>query len=203
MSDDRRQYFDSIAAEWDGWMDMARVRSRIDQGLAHFGLTPEEAVLDVGCGTGNLTQRLLRRLSDHGSVIAVDPSEQMLARARAKNPDPRVEHQRAHAHSLDIAARSLDRVICLSVWPHIDTPWATVRELRRVLRPGGWLHVWHIDSRETINRVHAEAGDAVRGDVLLPADDLAAFLAEAGFEVHDLVDSDYEYLVSARKVDLK
>lgn len=199
MTDARREYFDSIAEKWDGWMDMSRINDRLEKGLTHFDLGPDESVLDVGCGTGNLTRVLLARLGAHGRVIAVDPAARMLELARAKNDDPRVELRQAQARELGLAPGSLDRVICFSVWPHIDSPEATARELGRVLKPNGWLHVWHIDSRATINQVHADAGEAVRGDVLVPASDLSALLATVGFIVEEEVDSGDEYLVSARK----
>ncbi len=62
------------------------------------------------------------------------------------------------------------------------------------------MHIWHIDSRETINQVHAEAGEAVRGDVLVPAQELAVLVSDAGFSVEEVVDTDREYLISARKM---
>jgi ubiquinone/menaquinone biosynthesis C-methylase UbiE len=200
MSNAHQVYFDSIADQWDGWMDMTWITTRLEEGLTRFGLGADETVLDVGCGTGNLIRVLLGRLSERGRVIAVDLSSRMLELARAKNDDRRVELRQVHARDLDLADRALDRVICFSVWPHVDAPEATARELHRVLKPGGWLHVWHIDSRETINQVHAEAGEAVRGDILVPAAELAVLLGAAGFEVTEVVDNETEYVVSARKV---
>lgn len=200
MPDARREFFDAIAEKWDGWMDMDRIERDIEAGLTRFGIGPDETVLDVGCGTGNLTRALLGRLSKRGRVIAVDLSARMLARARAKNQDNRVEFRQADVRLLDLPDRSLDRVICFSVWPHIVDPEATIRALQRMLRPGGWLHVWHIDSRETINQVHAEAGEAVHNDLLVPARELAVLLTDVGLEVHEVVDSETEYLVTARRV---
>ncbi len=199
MSNARREYFDTIADKWDGWMDMPNINARITEGLDRFGLGPDETVLDVGCGTGNLTRVLLDRLSASGRVVAIDPSARMLALARAKNPDDRADVSQTHARDLDLAGASLDRVICFSVWPHVDAPEETLGVLHRLVRPGGWLHIWHIDSRETINRIHTEAGEAVRGDHLMPAVDLADLVAGAGFDLHEVVDNDTEYVVTARK----
>lgn len=199
MTNARQVFFDSIADQWDGWMDMTWITSRLEEGLTRFGLGADEAVLDVGCGTGNLTRVLLGRLSERGRVIAVDLSPRMLELARAKNDDPRVEFRQTHACELPLADRSIDRAICFSVWPHIDAPETVALEIRRVLKTDGWMHIWHIDSRETINQVHAEAGEAVRGDVLVPAKDLAVLVCDAGFSVEEVADTDREYVISARK----
>ena len=193
----RRQYFDSIAAQWDGWMNLDAIAAKLESGLLRFGLSPHEAVVDVGCGTGNLTAALLDRLSDEGRVFAVDISPQMIEEARKKIIDPRVEWLATDAENLPLPDSSIDRAICFSVWPHLVDPASAGKELLRVLKPGASLHVWHIDSREKINHIHAHAGEAVQGDVLDPAPVVASLLERLGFVVEDVVDDDEQYLVSA------
>ena len=193
------EYFDSIADRWDGWMDMDRIDMRLIEGLRRFGLKNDETVLDVGCGTGNLTAVLLSLLSPMGKVAAVDLSPRMIARARLKNPDPRAEFHLTGAGSLPFPDETFNRVICYSVWPHVTEPQKAIGEIRRVLKPGGVLHIWHIDSRETINRIHAGAGETVRSHMLAPAADVAAMLAKAGFAIGPVVDCDTEYLITASK----
>ena len=85
--DDKRAYFDGIAGLWDQWMNPDSIAERLRPEVAAFGIEPDESVVDIGCGTGNLTRVLLERLSEKGRVIAVDLSEEMLAIARKKNPD--------------------------------------------------------------------------------------------------------------------
>ena len=101
---------------------------------------------------------------------------------------------------MPIESGQSDRVICFSVWPHLDDPKNVLAEFYRVLKPGGHLHVWHIDSKETINKVHTEAGHAVSHDLLIPAAELAEMIASCGFEVARVVDDDKKYLVSARRL---
>jgi hypothetical protein len=73
------------------------------------------------------------------------------------------------------------------------------RELARVLRPGGRAHVWHLASRTTINNIHASAGEAVKHDVLAPAQDTALCFAAAGFQTEQAVDDEQGYLVTGRR----
>lgn len=195
----RSAYFDAIADQWDGWDDLVVLQRRMAAGLAELGLGAQETVLDVGCGTGNLTQALLTRLGDAGGVIAVDISPRMIEVARGKIRDPRVTWHVAGAERLPLDARSCDRIVCFSVWPHFPDLDAVCDELSRVLRPEGYLHVWHLNSRHKINEIHAGAGEAVRGDFLLPATDTAAKLASSGFQVTTVLETAEQYLVSASK----
>ncbi len=148
VSNPRSVHFDAIADEWDGWDDMVVLGQRLAAGLAAFGMTEGETVLDVGCGTGNLTLAILKALGSNGRVIAVDISPRMIEVARAKVRDARSTFHVADAESLPLADASCDRIVCFSVWPHFPDQDAVAHELGRVLRPGGHVHVWHLASRE-------------------------------------------------------
>lgn len=95
-------------------------------------------VMDVGCGTGFLS--ILAARAGY-RVIGVDQSERMLTIARSKSADAEStpSYLQGDADDLPAAARSLDAVIERHViWTMAD-PVATLREWRRVLRPGGVL----------------------------------------------------------------
>jgi len=195
--DAQRAFFDGLADRWDRWEDLERLDARLSAGLDAFGVGPDETVLDIGCGTGNLARALVRRLSSEGRVVAVDPSPAMIARARDKVADGRVAWHVATADRLPLPAASADRAILFSVWPHLDPREAVVAELARVLRPGGSVHVWHLASRERINAIHAAAGEAVRDHLLPPAADTARLFEAASFRVTRVEDGEEAYLVTA------
>jgi len=193
------QFFDSIAGQWDGWHDLEELASQLAGGLDELGVGGTETVLDVGCGTGNLTRALLERLSAAGRVEAADISPAMVSIAERKITDPRVRWHIADAAALPLPDASVDRVICFSVWPHFDDPDGVAHELARVLRPGGAMHVWHLASRATINEIHAGASEAVRSDVLAPATATARLLEQDGLVVRVAIDDGSRYLVTAVK----
>lgn len=196
-NDSKAAFFDGIAEKWDGWEDLPALAAKLAAGIEELGVGPDEKVLDVGCGTGNLTLALLTRLSPAGKVTAVDISPRMIEAARRKTRDRRVEWHVADVRRLPIPDSSCDRAICFSVWPHIGDGEAATAEVGRVLKPGGVLHVWHLSSRAKINEVHTSAGGPVRHDLLPPADETAGLLTRHGFRVTAAIDDEERYLVTA------
>lgn len=100
--------------------------------------------LDVGCGTGSWALELASR---GAQVAGVDASAAMVAVARAKaaaTPDAAarsVEFRVARAEALPFASGVFDLVTALFVLEFVPQPEAAVREMARVLRPGGWAVV--------------------------------------------------------------
>jgi SAM-dependent methyltransferase len=100
--------------------------------------------LDVGCGTGALTAAIIRQC-DPATVIALDPSEGFLAKARENVPDPRVDFRVGDADSLvSIPSASRDVAVGGLVLNFIPDRLATLRQMKRTVRPGGTVgfYVW-------------------------------------------------------------
>ncbi|MDD2455264.1 MAG: methyltransferase domain-containing protein [Kiritimatiellae bacterium] len=202
--DPRVPFFDKIAPEWDGWHDLPKVREQLLGFLDRFHLLPDERVLDLGCGTGNLTLALLERLGPAGRVTAADISPAMLALARGKTRDPRVTWIETAAENLPLPPHSFDRAFCFSSWPHFRDPSAVLDGFRRILRPGGHAHILHFISRQEVNRIHSETGDhSVHGDLLPPVTEVSNLFTAAGFEVLETADSENIYLLIARLPEMK
>jgi len=192
-------FFDGIADEWDARQDLQELSGKLARGIEELGVRPDEKILDVGCGTGNLTRALLERLSPEGRITAVDIAPRMIAAARRKIRDPRVEWRVADVRDLAFPDSSFDRVICFSAWPHIDDREAAAAEILRVLKPGGTLHIWHAAARGRINEIHAAAGGAIGRDLLPPAGETAQLLARCGLRVRAAIDDRERYLVTAAR----
>ena len=99
-----------------------------------------DRVVEIGCGIGRLTRPLAARA---GSVRAIDVSAAMLDRARSHNPDlANVEWIHGEGDRLTgIGDASADVVFSHVVFQHVPDPAITlayVRDMGRVLRPGGW-----------------------------------------------------------------
>ncbi|MGC2443228.1 class I SAM-dependent methyltransferase [Candidatus Binatus sp.] len=91
-------------------------------------------ILDLGCGTGRYSNALADFYD--ANVIAIDPSEKMLAEARRK-ASSRVRCERASAESLPLPNASVDMAFISMAFHHFEHPDRAVAECRRVLRPDG------------------------------------------------------------------
>ena len=115
-------------------------RPRVDQ--ADF--PPCHRVLEIGCGTENLAL-LAKRLHPDAEVVGLDPDPKALARARRKSERKALPVQLDHgfAEELPYPDASFDRVLSAFMFHHLgpDEKEGALREVRRVLKPGGSLHL--------------------------------------------------------------
>jgi len=106
--------------------------------LGWLELTGSERVLDAGCGTGRVTELLLERLP-HGTVVALDGSEAMIAKARARLGDGRVEYVVADLGAPLPIQHPVDAILSTATFHWIPDHDALFANLAAVLRPGGQL----------------------------------------------------------------
>jgi ubiquinone/menaquinone biosynthesis C-methylase UbiE len=104
-------------------------------------LEPDNVVLDVACGPGNISRRLLERLGPDGLLVGIDASPTMLARAVQDTDAGNVIYMRADAQLLPFSDASFDAVCCYAALYLIDRPFDAIAEMVRVLAPGGRLAV--------------------------------------------------------------
>ena len=103
-------------------------------------LQPPEGAhwLDVGCGTGIFTE-LISDTCAPASVIAVDPSESQIARARKRVARTKAEFRLADAQELPFPDESFDVVASALVMNFVPDKTRAMSEMRRVARPGGLI----------------------------------------------------------------
>jgi SAM-dependent methyltransferase len=102
-------------------------------------LTAGVSVLDCGCGPGTITLGIAARVAP-GSVIGVDFGSSQIERARANRSSEsiaNVEFKTADCYSLPFADNVFDRVFSHALMEHLSDPPQALRELHRVLKPGG------------------------------------------------------------------
>jgi SAM-dependent methyltransferase len=123
--------YDRIAAEYERHR---RVHPGVLRALCSTGgLTRDSRVLEVGCGTGNYVAALSQAVGC--PCWGIDPSKEMLARARQRSPG--ATFQTGRAESLGLPADNFDIVFSVDVIHHVADRPACFREAHRVLKPGG------------------------------------------------------------------
>ena len=164
LPDPRIGFFNRIAAEWDAAeQDPAETIRRLEAISDLLALRPGQQVLEVGCGTGQLTGWLADRVRP-GAVVGVDFSPGMLQQARAKGLE--AELRLADVCRDELGPAQFDLALCFHSFPHFRDQARAVENLAGVLQCGGRLLVVHLNSRAEVNAFHDQVGGAVAGDHL-------------------------------------
>ncbi len=113
--------------------------------IGYFGLTPGMRVLEVGCGPGTLAPYLADGIQPGGQVVGVDLDEDFVRRAREaaemSGGRSRVAYQVGDAYALPFAGGAFDAAVSYTGIGVLTDPERAVREMRRVVRPGGVVAV--------------------------------------------------------------
>jgi arsenite methyltransferase len=139
---------EKLRKEFNAWADEGKGESMekehrpiVEPTLALMHFAPNESILDVGCGGGWLVRELASRVPQ-GRAIGMDVSDEMLARARRNSANtPNAEFLLGSVDAIPRDANSFDKVISVESSYYWPDPAAGIREIFRVLRPGGsaWI----------------------------------------------------------------
>jgi ubiquinone/menaquinone biosynthesis C-methylase UbiE len=130
----RRTLFDGVAGRYDD-SRLGYPGHLVEFVVTTAALGPGSAVLEVGCGTGQLTQRL----AGFGfNLTAIDIGPSMIAAARRRLADSAVSFQIVSFEDFAAVEASLDLIVSGTAFHWID-PEVKFRKPARLLRPGGWL----------------------------------------------------------------
>ena len=185
---EERHYLPAMGRSWllplyDPVTRLAGVSRVHDQLLDRADVQPGHRVLEIGCGTGSLLLAVARR-QPGVEVIGIDPDPGALRRTRRKadRAGLPIRVERAFAGELPFPDGSIDRILSSFMLHHLDEdekPRA-VREIRRVLRPGGQLHL--VDFADAPSR-HGVGGRLLHRSPRLAGslpDRILALLRDAG-----------------------
>jgi ubiquinone/menaquinone biosynthesis C-methylase UbiE len=167
--------------------------ARADKLLAPLALAPGQTALDVGCGPGYVAAQLARLVGPNGRVHALDVNADFVVRARAvaaeAGVEKRVEVQHLTGERFPLPNALCDRALAKNVLEYVPDVDATLREVHRVLKPGGTLTAMDSDwafvileplAPEEVRELFAAAAPAFREPYI--GRRLRAAFRRAGFE---------------------
>ncbi|MFF1592033.1 class I SAM-dependent methyltransferase [Streptomyces sp. NPDC058286] len=197
MSDDHthvQEFFSARAAHWD--TRFPDDGPRFEAAVAELGLRAGDRVLDAGCGTGRALPALRDAVGPSGAVLGVDLTPAMLEAAVRAGRDRAGSLMLADVTRLPVRSESLDAVFGSGLVAHLPQPQKNLRELARVVRPGGLLALFHPIGRAALA--------ARQGRELTPGDlraepNLRSLLAGSGWRMTSYVNEDARFLALAER----
>lgn len=195
MSDDHthvQEFFGARAAGWDSRFpdDGPAYASAV----ADLGLREGDRVLDAGCGTGRALTPLRAAVGATGVVVGVDLTPAMLQAAVRAGRDRDGRLLLADVAALPLRSGALDAVFAAGLIAHLPRPAENLRELARVVRPGGTLALFHPIGRAALA---ARQGRTITPDDLRAEPNLRPLLAGSGWRMTSYADEDTRFLALA------
>lgn len=195
MSDDHthvQEFFGARAADWDSRFpdDGPAYASAV----ADLGLRTGDRVLDAGCGTGRALPPLRAAVGPSGVVVGVDLTPEMLQAAVRAGRDRDGRLVLADVAALPLRSESLDAVFGAGLIAHLPHPAENLRELARVVRPGGTLALFHPIGRAALA---ARQGRQLTPEDLRAEANLGPLLAGSGWRMTSYADEDTRFLALA------
>lgn len=195
MSDDHthvQEFFTARAADWDTrFPDDGPVYAAA---VAELGLREGDRVLDAGCGTGRALTPLRAAVGPSGVVMGADLTPAMLQAAVRAGRDRAGRLMVADVAALPLRDESLDAVFAAGLIAHLPSPAENLRELARVVRPGGVLALFHPIGRAALA---ARQGRRITPEDLRAEPNLRPLLAGSGWRMTSYVDEDDRFLTLA------
>jgi ubiquinone/menaquinone biosynthesis C-methylase UbiE len=193
-----KEYFNKQAEHWDEKVAEKDI-SKLEQMAERLTIKKGDTILDVGTGTGVFLPYLLKILGPDGKIIALDIAEKMLAKAKEKNFRGNIRYLCADVMAIPLNKNYCDAIVCYSCFPHFPDKVEVMREIKRVLKRGGWVFICHTSGREHINKIHRQIPHM--HDHLLPdAIEIVQILSNAGFTEIQVEDKADSYFACGRKV---
>ncbi|MFJ8279354.1 class I SAM-dependent methyltransferase [Streptomyces griseoviridis] len=197
MSDDHthvQEFFGARAADWDSrFPDDGPAYA---DAVAALGLREGGRVLDAGCGTGRALPPLRAAVGSAGVVVGADLTPAMLQAAVRAGRDGDGRLLVADVAALPLRTGSLDAVFAAGLIAHLPHPAENLRELARVVRPGGVLALFHPIGRAALA---ARQGRQITPDDLRAEPNLRPLLAGSGWRMTSYVDEDTRFLALAAR----
>ncbi|MGW1323142.1 class I SAM-dependent methyltransferase [Streptomyces antibioticus] len=189
-----QEFFTARAADWDSrFPDDGPAYAAA---VADVGLRAGDRVLDAGCGTGRALTPLRAAVGPTGVVVGLDLTPAMLEAAVRAGRDRDGRLLLGDVAALPLRSGSFDAVFGAGLVSHLADPTENLRELARVVRPGGTLALFHPIGRAALA---ARQGRRLTPDDLRAEPNLRPLLARSGWRMTSYVDEEARFLALAAR----
>jgi arsenite methyltransferase len=131
------RFTEERARQLEAIYSTADVRAQREETLRLLALSPGEAVIDIGSGPGFLCESMADLVSARGRVLGIDVSADLVVLARRRNRRDWLRYEQGDAIALAAADQSFDAAVCAQVLEYVADADRGLKEIHRVLKPGG------------------------------------------------------------------
>lgn len=150
-----KEYFDQVAPQWDSLQKGFFSSTVRDKALSIAKVQSGYLAADIGCGTGFITEGLTK---SGLRVIAVDRSQAMLSEMKSKfaGKENMIDYRLGESSELPITDEAVDYAFANMYLHHVENPPVAIKEMARILKPGGVLVITDLDehSHEFLRHAH-------------------------------------------------
>lgn len=171
-----KEYFDEVANNWDKMRSEFFSESLREKALITAGVIKGKVAADIGAGTGFVTEGLLLKGL---KVIAVDESNEMLKVMKSKfGNKSEIDLRTVESENLPIKDEEVDYTFANMFLHHVAFPMNAVKEMTRILKPGGKLIITDLDEHN-FEFLRTEQSDRWMG---FKREDISVWFSEAGLK---------------------
>jgi ubiquinone/menaquinone biosynthesis C-methylase UbiE len=153
MSNSKQEFFNIWAKNYDAIWWTVFYQAIHQRMLEYVKLSDHANILDLGCGTGKLLNRLAGEYP-HLTGTGVDFSQEMLRKARKNNQNhPRLIYVQGKAENLPFANDQFDAVFNTISFLHYQNPEQVLKEVNRVLKPSGYFYLADYTTNADIRKI--------------------------------------------------
>lgn len=201
MENENRKIFNKLAADYENlWVKDKKEKKRIEKIVNKFKIKDKMTVLEAGCGKGEFTPFILKKIGRKGFVYLVDISDKMLkyaSRNLKKFKNKKILN--SCASKIPVEDKFFDMVIVFNSFPHFFPKENFIKEFYRILKNKGGLIIAHDLPKAKINRIHQEVNFNMRKNLLPEKKKMLKMLNKYGFVVKKYLNKEY-YLLKAVKM---
>ena len=189
-----REFFTSRAAGWEDRHPDDDVL--FSWAVDHLSLSPGDAAIDAGCGSGRALVSLRAAVGPLGSVLGIDATPAMLHEAARLGRKSISVCAVGSVERLPVRDNCVAGILAAGLLPHLPDAVSALREMARVAKPGARLGVFHPIGRLALAARHRDRG-ANAHDMNIDPHRIGPLLAQGGWSLELLDDADDRYLALA------
>lgn len=196
MENENKKIFNNLSKVYNNlWVNDKKEKKRIEKIVDTFGIKKSMKILEAGCGNGEFTPFILKKIGKKGHIHLVDIADKMLLLAKKRlKKNKNIKYLNCCASKIPVNNELFDMIIVFNSFPHFFPKEKFIREFLRVLKKRGSLIIAHNLPRQKINKIHNDANFDMKKNFLPRKKEMFKMLRKQGFVIKKYLNKEYYFL---------